>query len=298
MVQKYNAKGVIIMDKKVCIITGANSGIGKQAAIQIANKGFHVVIACRSLERGKKALDEIKKKSNDNSVELMIVDMSLKSSVHLFAQEVINKFSKIDILIHNAAIFNLTQKEARFTSEGVETFWATNHIGPVLLTNLLLDSIKKSDNGRILTVSSKGLVSKPNLKVDLNDPEFKYKKFNVANAYYQAKIAQVMYTYWLAEMLKNTSVTVNCIRVTAVRIDIKRHSDLSSITRFIYRIKSRLSKTPEEMAKTYAFLATSNEVAGVTGKYFNENNKEVKSNNYSRDSLNIDAVMQLTQKYL
>ena len=286
------------MDKKICIITGANSGIGKEAVLQILDKGYHVIMACRSERRGVEALKSIGAVDSSYSVELMLVDMGIQKSVRDFAEKVKDKYNKIDVLIHNAAIFNVTQKVQEKTLEGIETVWATNHLGPVLLTELLLENLKSSDNGRVLTVSSQGLVAMPTLKVDLEDPEFTNRKFSIVKAYYQSKRAQVMYTYWMAERLKDTNITVNSIRVTAVQIDISRHPDISPFSRWVYSIKSKMSLTALEMAETYTYLATSLEVKHTTGKYFNEKQQEVKSNKYSYKKENIEAVMELTVKYI
>jgi NAD(P)-dependent dehydrogenase (short-subunit alcohol dehydrogenase family) len=279
-------------DRKNCVITGANAGIGRQAARQIAQKGYHVILACRSRERGESALAEVRKEGG--SAELMIVDLSLQESVRSFAAELKGKFAKLDVLIHNAALFNVTQKEQEKTTEGVETVWATNHIGPVLLTDLLMELLKASDNGRVITISSQGLMAKPGLKVDLDDPAFDHRKFNVATAYYQSKRAQVMYTYWLAERLTDTNVTVNCIRVTAVAVDLNRHHDLGKFARWVYRQKSKMSIAPAEMAETYTWMATSPEMNGVNGKYYNEKRKEVRSAPYCYGSENRSDVMELT----
>lgn len=285
------------MNKKLCVITGANSGIGKQAAIQIAQADYHVVIGCRNKERGEKALAEIKAASKSQDVELILIDLSLKSSTKNFADEVCKKYDTLDVLIHNAAIFDISQKEAKISSEGHETVWMTNHINPVYLTNLLLDKLKNSKNGRIITVSSKGLLAMPNLKVDLYDPEFKHKKFSMTKAYYQSKRAQVMYTYYLADKLKDTNITVNSVRVTAVKIDINRHPHISNFTKWVYAQKSKQSIDPEQMAKTYTYLAVSDELKNVSGKYFDEKNKQVKSNKYTYDKNNIKASMELTNSY-
>ena len=286
------------MDKKLCIITGANSGIGKQSAIQMAQSGYHVIIGCRSKERGEKALEEIKKESKSTSVELILLDLSLKSSTKNFAHKINSMYNVVDVLIHNAAVFDISQKEAITTSEGYESVWMTNHINPVYLTNLLIDRLKASENGRVITVSSKGLLAMPNLKVDLNDPEFKNRKFSMTKAYYQSKRAQVMYTYYLADKLKDTNVTVNCVRVTAVKIDISRHPELSKFTKWVYKQKSKQSITPYEMAKTYTFLATNDEITSVSGKYFDENSNQVKSSKYTYNRDNINAVMKLTNNYI
>lgn len=289
---------VTMMDKKVCVITGANSGIGKAAAIRIAQQGYQVIIACRSQERAEVALQEIKKKSDSDSIELMIVDLSLQESIQKLAQSFREKHDTLDVLIHNAAIFDITQKQVQYTSEGVESIWATNHLGPVLLTDLLLDPLKNSDQGRVITIASKGLIAKPGLKVNLNDPEFRKKRFRVTNAYYQSKRAQVIYTYWLAEKLSDTSITANCIRVPAVKVDINKYPNLSPMMKRLYSLKSRSALSPEEMAETYTYLATSDEVSNLSGKYFNENRKQVKSSRYTYQLENINQVMNLTMRYL
>ncbi len=287
------------MKNKVCIITGANSGIGKAAAIQIAREGHRVIMACRNPERGEAALQDVRRESGNDSVELMIVDMSLQASIRAFAQEFLTKYESLDVLLHNAAAFDIRQKERKLTSEGVELVWATNHIGPVLLTDLLLDALKQSEQGRIITISSKGLVVYPQLKVDVDDPEYAHKKFSVQKAYYQSKQAQVMYTYWLADKLQETAVTANSIRVTNVQIDVdNRYPGVPKWQRKVYSLKSSFSISPEKMAETYTYLALSPEVDQTTGTYFDDPKHIVKSNGWSRDKENIEQVMQKTLTYL
>ena len=121
------------MDRKICLITGANSGIGKEAAVLIAQQDYKVIIACRNSKKGKEALSDIKQRSGNDSVELRIVDMSLQESIKKLSENLHREYHKIDVIIHNAAIFDITQKKPIITNEGVETVWATNHIGPVLL---------------------------------------------------------------------------------------------------------------------------------------------------------------------
>lgn len=286
------------MREKTCIITGANSGIGLQAAIQIANTGTHVILACRSEERGRKALANISKSISGGSAELKLVDMSSLASIRNFAQDVNTRFPKVDVLIHNAADFDITRKQAQFSQEGIETVWAANHVGPVLLTELLLDTLKKSEDGRVITISSKGLLVKPGLKVSLDDPEFKQRKYSVSTAYYQSKRAQEMFTLWLSQKLRGTSVTANCIRVTNVKIDISRYPELSAISRFMYKLKGKASISPEQMARTYAYLALSDAAKGISGKCFDEKNQVVSTNTYTADPNNIDEVMKLTLHYI
>jgi NAD(P)-dependent dehydrogenase (short-subunit alcohol dehydrogenase family) len=287
------------MSQKICIITGANSGIGKAAAVQLAEKGHRVIMACRNQQRGEAALREIQKITGSDTVELMIVDMSLKSSIRGFAKDFIAKYKKLDVLIHNAAVFDIRQKEIIFTEEGLEKIWATNHIGPVLLTEQLLEALKNSEQGRVITISSKGLAVYPRLKVNLEDPEFRNRKFSVRKAYYQSKLAQVMYTYWLANQMKDTPVTVNSIRVTNVRVDVdKQYPGLPKLMRKIYALKSKSAITPEQMAETYTYLATSTEVNLTTGMYFDDPKHIVTSSDYSRNPENIGKVMSLTQSFI
>ena len=177
--------------------------------------------------------------------------------------------------------------------------WATNHVGPVLLTELLLDALKRSEQGRIITISSKGLISYPFLKVNLTDPEFREGKFSVQKAYYQSKQAQVMYTYWLAKTLQDTAVTANSIRVTNVRLDVeKRYPDLPVLLRKMYAFKSKFAITPDEMAQTYTFLALAPGLAQTSGKYYDDPTHIVDSSAYTHDWQNIEKMMQVTRRFI
>lgn len=286
------------MTNKICLITGGNSGIGKATAIQLAKAGAHVLIGCRNEQRGRAALEEIEKKSGSGQLDLLLMDMSSKSSIKKAVEQFKERHAVLDVLIHNAADFDISRKKPQFSKEDVETVWATNHIGPVLLTDLLMDELLESEQGRILIVSSQGLVMHPFLKVDLEDPELRESKYSVEKAYYQSKLAQVMYTYWLADKLEDNKVTVNAIRVTNVKVDLERYPDLSELMKKMYALKSKFSISPEEMADTYTYLALSPEVENVSGKYFNEKKETVSSSKYSQDRENINAVMALTMRYI
>jgi len=285
------------MDVKICLITGANSGIGKSAAILLAQEGHKVIIGCRNRQRGEQALDEIRQRCSFANVELMIIDMSSQTSIRQLSDDLHKSIESLDILIHNAADFDISRKDPLFSADHIETVWATNHLGPVLLTQLLLDLLRQGRQSRILTVASKGLLLFPFLKIDFEDPEFKNRKFSVTRAYYQSKLAQVMYTYWLSEELKDTRITANCIRVTNVKLDLSRFPNLSKLMIFLYSIKRKFSISPDEMAKTYLFLATAQELEGISGKYFNEKNQVVDSSEFSKSRENINKLMILTFKY-
>lgn len=285
------------MKQKVCVITGANSGIGKQAAIQFASAGYLVVMGCRNQARGESALQDILTASGGSAV-LLPVDMGVKASVLAFAQQLRERFDTIDVLVHNAAVFDLAQKERQLTSEGLESVWMTNHIGPVLLTEQLLSLLQNSDDGRVLLIASKGLLAMPGLKVDLQDPEFAHRRFSVTKAYYQSKLAQIMYGQWLAGKLADTHVTVNSIRVPAVQIDLARHAGVSSFQKWLYGVKSKHALPPAQMAETYFYLGASPAMQGKTGGYFDEHHNNVSAGRYAENPQNIAAVMQLTSRYL
>ncbi len=262
------------------LITGANSGIGKAAAIQLARCKANVMIACRSLERGMAARDEILQVSNGGSVDLMQVDLSSLSSIRRFASEFLSRYTRLDVLIHNAANFDLSMKEPVLTPDGLETIFATNHVGPFLLTWLLLDLLKASSPSRIITVASKGLTMYPNLDIEFDNLQGT-RRFSPQHAYYHSKLAQVMFTYDLAGRLKGTGVTVNCVRVTSVALPDNRLAEYPAWLQKIYNMKRRMSITPEQQAQTYVYLAADPEVAGITGGYWDEHNKQVRSSKNS-----------------
>jgi NAD(P)-dependent dehydrogenase (short-subunit alcohol dehydrogenase family) len=286
------------MSRKVCMITGGNAGIGRAAAIQLAQQGADVIVASRSQERGDEAVASIRRQTGSNSVALVVMDLSSPKSILAGCEAFRVHHDRLDVLIHNAADFDISRKQPAYSGEGVETVWATNHVGPVFLTQQLGPELRCSEQGRIITVASQGLVMHPFLKVDVDDPEFRGGSFRVDKAYYQSKLAQVMYTYWLAERLRGTSMTINCVRVTNVKIDTDRYPNLSSLNKRLYTIKSRFSLSPERMAEVYVWLAVSPDVATVSGGYFNEKRQPVSSSRFSIDPSNIRRVMELTEKYV
>jgi NAD(P)-dependent dehydrogenase (short-subunit alcohol dehydrogenase family) len=286
------------MARKIVLITGANSGIGKAAAVQVARQGHHTVLAARNREKGEAALRAVQAQAQSDAVELRLVDMASQASIREMAAAFLADHERLDVLIHNAAIFDITQKERVLTAEGIESVWATNHVGPVLLTACLWPALQQSAQARVLTVASKGLIAKPFLKVDLADPEFERRRFRVETAYYQSKLAQIMFTYWLAAQQQGTSLTANSLRVPAVRVDIGKYQGLPAVMQKLYALKSRLALAPEEMATAYSRLATDPAFDGVTGAYLDEKLNRVEPGSYAREAENVEAVMALTGRYV
>lgn len=274
---EYNLSG------KVIIITGGNSGIGKAASIQIARSGATVVMACRSMERGAQALVHVREAANSAKVYLMQVDLSSQASIRRFASDFLERYGQLHVLIHNAANFDHTQKKPVITDDDVETVFATNHLGPFLMTNLFLDVLKASAPSRVITVASKGLLTYPFLDIKFDNLNGE-RKFNLQHAYYHSKQAQVMFTFDLAERLRGTGVTVHCVRVGNVAIPDERLTHLPNWMHKLYEVKRRFSMTPEKMAETYIWLAADPVPAQRTGGYWDAPGIEVRANKNAYDT--------------
>ena len=265
------------LEDKTILITGANAGIGKAAAIQLAQCGANLVMACRNAQRGQQALEEVRSISQNDRIELGLVDLSSQTSIREFAEAFQQKHQRLDVLIHNAANFDLTVKQPVKTEDDLETIFATNHLGPFFLTHLLLDLIKTSAPSRIITVASKGLMSYPFLDIEF-DNLYGERKYSTQHAYYHSKQAQVMFTFDLAERLKGTGVTVNCVRVGNVAIPDERLTHLPAWQLKVYQMKRKFALTPQKMAETYTWLAADPTMEKVSGGYWDAPNTPVKAN--------------------
>ena len=249
------------MQGKVCIVTGANSGIGKATALGLAQMGATVVMVCRNQIKGEEAQNEIKEKSGNDAVELMLAELSSQESIRQLAENFQQHYQQLHVLINNAGGVNLSRRE---TVDGLEMTFAVNYLAPFLLTNLLLDKLKASAPARIVNVSS-GSHQSGYIKMD--DLELE-KSYRLMRAYGQSKLALVLFTYELARRLQGTGVTANCLHPGFVATNIGQNG-VGPVGRSIVKlIFSRLGISPEEGAKTSIYLASSPEIEGVTGKYF------------------------------
>jgi NAD(P)-dependent dehydrogenase (short-subunit alcohol dehydrogenase family) len=249
------------MQGKVCIITGANSGIGKATAMGLANMGATVVMVCRDQAKGEEAQDEIKEQSGNDTIDLLLADLSSQASVHQLAENIQQRYQHIHVLINNAGGISLRRQE---TTEGFEMTLAVNYLAAFLLTNLLLDKLKASEPSRIINVSSD---SHQSGYIRMDDLELK-QGYRIMRAYGQSKLALVLFTYELARRLQGTGVTVNCLHPGLVASNFGQNG-IGKVGRSISKlIFSNLGISPEEGAKTSIYLASSPDVEGVTGKYF------------------------------
>lgn len=247
------------MQGKVCIVTGANSGIGKATALGLAQMGATVVMVCRNQVKGEEARNEIKEKSGNDAIDLMLVDLASQASIRQLAENIQQRYQQLHVLINNAGVASLTRRE---TADGFEMEFAVNYLAPFLLTNLLLDRLKASTPARIVNVSSDAQKSGI---VKMDDLQSK-KKYGL-RAYGQSKLALVLFTYKLASLLQGTGVTVNCLHPGFVATNIGQDG-AGSVGRSIIKLISKFGVSPEKGAKTSIYLASSSEIEGVTGKYF------------------------------
>lgn len=244
------------MTGKVCIVTGANTGIGKETALGLAKLGAAVVMVCRDRERGEAARREIKQKSGNDRVELMICDFASQNSIRQFAREFKERHDRLDVLVNNAGV---VLRERSMTEEGLERTFAINHLGYFLLTNLLLDVLKKSAPSRIVNVSS---TAHKYGKLDVNAwPTGR--DYSTFGAYANSKLANVLFTYELARRLEGTGVTANCLHPGGVGTNLFR-----GLPKFAQALIKLVTIGPERGARTSIYLASSPKVEGVTGKYF------------------------------
>ena len=273
--------------KDIVLITGGSTGMGKATAAQLAKTGATVVILCRNKERGEKASIDIKTESGNNAIDLFICDLGNMASIRKFVKEFKVKYTKLNVLINNAGVILPSRHE---TSDGYELQFGVNHLGSFLLTNLLLDTIVNSAPARIINVSSGAhKVGKIHFQdVNLKD------NYNLIKAYSQSKLCNILFTYELAERLKGSKVTVNCLHPGAVATEmgINRKTGFGST---ITRMLKPFFQTPLEGASTAIYLATSEEVLDTTGKYFYKK-KPIKSSKLSYNKEISKKLWKLSEK--
>jgi NAD(P)-dependent dehydrogenase (short-subunit alcohol dehydrogenase family) len=246
------------MGGKVTLITGGTSGIGKAAATALAGMGATVVITGRNEERGKRALQEIREESGNDGVELILADLTVQDEVRRLAEELRERHKQLEVLVNNAG---LVLSERTETPDGIETQLAINHLAPFLLTNLLLDLLKESAPSRIVTVSSD---AHRWAKIDLDDLQSR-KRYRGMQVYGKTKLANIMFTYELAERLEGTGVTANCMHPGGVNTNFGNNQ--GGPMNLLFRLFKPFMRSPEQGADTLIYLASSPEVEGMTGKY-------------------------------
>ena len=261
------------MTGKICMVTGANSGIGYETAKGLAALGATVIMVCRDANRAKEAFDKIKAAQPDCRLDMLYAELSSQVSIRKLVQDFNSHYDSLHVLVNNAGgVFGKRMQ----TEERLEWTFAVDYLAPFLLTNLLLPVLKKSAPSHIINLASEAEMMG---HIDFDDL-LEEKKYSAQKAYAQAKLADIMFTYELARRLEGTGVTANAVHPGLVRTNFG--SDVTGVYKFIINLLKPIMLSPEKGAETPIYLASSPEVAGVTGKYF-ANRKPIRSITESYD---------------
>ena len=253
--------GDLTYPQKTALVTGATNGIGKVTALELARHGYRVLLTSRDPAKGQKVLEELRSESGNDALELFVGDLSNMSDVRRIALEVYEQHRRLDVLINNAGgLFT----ERRDTVDGFEYTFAFNHLAYFLLTNLLLPSLKAAGNARVVSVSSSANRLE---KIYWDDPQFKTIRYNATRAYSQSKLMNVLFANALARRLRESGVTSNSLHPGIVRSGFNFNPG-GGVIRLIFAVSKLTAISPEQGAETSVYLATSPEVADVTGQYF------------------------------
>ena len=251
------------MSDRTVVITGGNAGIGKETAVALARDGMSVVITSRDRSRGSAAVEEIRARSGSDRVEVMELDLADFASIRRCADELLASRDRIDVLVNNAGLVQINRSE---TVEGFENTFGVNHLGHFLLTQLVLDRIRESAPARIVVVSSHAHKSaRTGLDFDDLQSERSYSPFGV---YGKTKLANIYFSRELARRLEGTGVTANALHPGFVASRFARDGDTGRLGDLAMVLGRPFAISPEKGARTSIYLASSPEVAGVTGGYF------------------------------
>ncbi|XP_028414716.1 retinol dehydrogenase 13-like [Dendronephthya gigantea] len=252
------------LEGKTVIITGSNTGIGKETALDLAQRNARVIMACRDLTKAEAALKEIVEKTGNKNIVAKHLNLASLKSVREFAEDINSNEPRLDVLMNNAGVM-FVQTLSK-TEDGFEMQMGVNHLGHFLLTNLLLDLLKRSAPSRIINVSSMfhRFVGASGFDFDNMNGEVSYSPYG---AYGQSKLANILFTRELARRLNNTQVTANSLHPGAVATELTRYLP-NWMQMFLNPIYGYFTKNPREGAQTSIHLAVSEELDDVTGQYF------------------------------
>jgi NAD(P)-dependent dehydrogenase (short-subunit alcohol dehydrogenase family) len=274
------------MQNKICLITGATSGIGQAAALALAQKGATVIVAGRDERRCQDTVAHIQRDTQNFHVDYLLADLSVQAQVRALAVEFKSRYERLDVLVNNAGVINFFRK---LSADGIEMTFAVNHLAYFLLTNLLLDTLKASAPARIVNVASNSHLGE---HLDFDNLELK-RGYNPGKAYGRSKLANLYFTYELARRLQGTGVTVNAMHPGFVRTNMAANNGW--LVRLFLPLVHLNSLTPEQGARTAVYLASSPDVEGVTGKYF-VHEREVPSDPISYDESVAKRLWEVSEK--
>jgi retinol dehydrogenase 12 len=247
------------MPKPICLITGATEGIGRVTAIELARKGFTVVLAARDAQRAEAVVKEIEAATGCRDVDTITVDLRSLAEVRALSETFHRRYPRLDVLINNAGIFG---EKRQITADGFEVTYQVNYLSQFYLTHLMLDALKRADQGRIINLSSSVYA---NGKFDSDDLQGE-KRFSTFGAYANSKLLMLLFTIELAARLKGTPVTANAVHPGVVRTQMMFRAP--GVFRAVAYAALPFSVSPQQGAATSVHLASSAEVTGISGKYF------------------------------
>jgi NAD(P)-dependent dehydrogenase (short-subunit alcohol dehydrogenase family) len=274
------------MRGKISIVTGSNTGIGKETARGLAERGATVVLACRDVAKAEAAKDDIVRTTRSSDVHVMALDLGDASSIDAFVSAFRARFDRLDLLVDNAGV---TTRKRSVTKDGHETTFGVNHLGTARLTLGLLDLLKKSAPSRIVVVSS-GLHYRG--KIDFDDLEQARKKFDGLRAYNDSKLANVLFTKALARRIAGSGVTVNALHPGVVATELARE-----YPKVVMAIASLFMLTPSGGAACSLHVATAKELADVSGEYF-EKSRVKRASKDARDEAAQERLWKMTEELL
>jgi NAD(P)-dependent dehydrogenase (short-subunit alcohol dehydrogenase family) len=253
------------MHGKTVLITGADGDIGRHTVQGIALKGAHIIMACLDAKQAEPVRDEIVRETGNTDIEIMQLDLASQADIRRFVEEFNTKHSNLDVLINNAGVFSLKRFE---TEDGLEKTIGVNYFGHYLLTNLLLPVIKKAGTARIINVSSN---SYKQAKFDPDNLQTRGNYKTGMEAYSLSKLAIILYTQELAKQLQGTGITVNALHPGHVATGIWNMWEQPKwYQKFLLSILRLFLISPEKGARTSIYVACSDGVEGVTGRYFSK----------------------------
>lgn len=245
------------MRERVCVVTGASSGLGKATALGLARHGATLALVCRDHQRGADARADIIAQSGNTQVDLFVADLASQAAIHRLAATIATSYPSVHVLINNAGV---NRGRRSVTEDGIETTWAVNHLAPFLLTRLLLERLTASAPARVITITSD--LRRPIAFGDLA----RERQYRPLDVYAQSKMANRLFTAALARRTHGTGVSANCLMPGLVRTNLGR--DARGPFRLFLTLMAPFMKPPEQAARAIVWLASSPEVAGVTGMCF------------------------------
>lgn len=276
------------MQDKICLITGATSGIGKAAALKLADTGASLILLSRNEKKGEKICNQIREKNN-TQVKFYKADISSMKQVRNVSEKIKSDFNHIDVLINNAG--------ARFDNyfkndEGIELTFATNHLGHFLLSLSLIEMLKKSSQGRVINISSSAHANGTEELYDIVVPE----RYDRRLAYGRSKLANLYFTYELASRLQSSKITVNAVDPGGVATNFSRNNGIIPwMKHYLSYLLNLKLISPQKASETVVYLASSDEVGRISGKYFFEK-KEINSSSASYSKETAMKLWQLSLK--